>query len=524
MRSYYDHLATTGSTQRVTLIEPRPVLRASAIFPVFHENEISTRLLFMGYWILKRNISELTSIVTLRSEAGQILARKTQLITEAKAYRIEVKDLYPEVPDRFLGSIEIEFFSTKNLFFPYPAVTVNYYGPNFSSVVHTAQRVYNDVEDANKNSAIQVPESGFNMYADDMRTSFFALINGPMQTSAHRLSLDFYNSRGDKEHIDTEAHAFNPYETKVFYPSQMADLESFFQKDPGACKIHFQVAGIFPRLLAGNFISKPKALTVTHTYYDCTNAASTSDYWKASDPDWHQASLMLPVLTDGDLFTTIDFYPIYSPSSFTIDVEIYSMEGELLKQLPHHLKIESPFDRLIQIPLKPLIESLNSTPAGPLGIRIIANSAGNREIPARIKVAFDIGREHVGLPCNICTNLQPYVPAFSQKEKSFKWLPLLADHQGDIAFIMNSSPAKINALPAKLTLAFYHEEDTKVLKRELSLPAHGFYTVQVEKDPELQSFLGKKPGWVTALTSNPYTTTYYFSISSSGIVGGDHGY
>ena len=97
----------------------------------------------------------------LRSSIGELLARIHTPITEAKSYRFELLDLLehaslpPDMP--FSGSMEIEFYSAVSLVFPYPAVVINYYGPHFSSVVHTAQRVYNDYDDMQKNSQTQVP-------------------------------------------------------------------------------------------------------------------------------------------------------------------------------------------------------------------------------------------------------------------------------------------------------------------------------------------------------------------------------
>jgi hypothetical protein len=55
MRSYYSHLESTGTGAFMQ----RPILRASAIFPVFHDAAVQTRLLFLGYWFLKRHVWKL---------------------------------------------------------------------------------------------------------------------------------------------------------------------------------------------------------------------------------------------------------------------------------------------------------------------------------------------------------------------------------------------------------------------------------------------------------------------------------
>ena len=127
MRSYYSHLATTSQAQVMT---GRPTFRASAIFPVIHEMGISSRVLFLGYWMLKRNIEKIAAFTTLRDQDGIILFRQLVTLVEAKSYRIEVKDLLLQagrsLDDSFLGSIEVEFFAVSNLFFTYPATVINY--------------------------------------------------------------------------------------------------------------------------------------------------------------------------------------------------------------------------------------------------------------------------------------------------------------------------------------------------------------------------------------------------------------
>src|ERR1700733_4289919 len=134
MRSYYEHLQS-GSIAASQTISSHPITRTSAIFPVFERPSLSSRILFMGYWMLKRGISELLCVINLRGEKGNLVWRTTFSVKEAKTYRIEVRDLLKDagvVTDSFIGSLEVEFYSTVNLVFPFPAVVINYYGPEFS--------------------------------------------------------------------------------------------------------------------------------------------------------------------------------------------------------------------------------------------------------------------------------------------------------------------------------------------------------------------------------------------------------
>lgn len=527
MRSYYEHLETTAGVAKKVIIS-KPVFRSSAIFPVIHQTGISSRILFMGYWILKRHIKQISAVISLRGENGELLHRDLMAIEEAKTYRLELADQLIKsglpIDASFIGTMEVEFFSTSNLVFPYPAVVINYYGPHFSSVVHTAQRVYNDFEDMHNNSQAQVPESGFNIYADDEREPFFGLINGPEKTSDGKIFMQFFNSDQEVLSIDFDSGPLQPYQLQMIYPAQLANLKKFLKGKVGAAKIRFQVNWIFPRLVAGNFQHSLPAMTITHTYYDCSNARSQRDYWLPVQPEWHPAALMVPACIQEKHFTNLYFYPIYSPGVFSLDVEIYDAKGHFLGRKKNVLKIESPNEEFKVIDIKDLCAQLKINAHQELAARVIARTVDDNRIPARIKLGLDIGREIQQMPCNICTNLQPFNPALETKPSTFRWCPVLADQPHASLWIMNSSPAVHYAKNAEVTLSFFREKDTSVLMRSFTLPPHGFIVIRPDADPDLKNFFAENVGWCTLVSTNPYTTSYYFSENSSGVVGGDHSF
>ncbi|MGB8101427.1 MAG: hypothetical protein WCE96_07090, partial [Nitrososphaeraceae archaeon] len=91
-----------------------------------HTKDYSTKILFMGYWLLKRQISEIGLLYTLRASDGDILSRKYLMINTVKAFSIDLNEFRDELKskmnvDDFRGSLELEIFSTKDLVFPYPA-------------------------------------------------------------------------------------------------------------------------------------------------------------------------------------------------------------------------------------------------------------------------------------------------------------------------------------------------------------------------------------------------------------------
>lgn len=525
MRSYYAHLEQVKDT--LALKESKPIFRASAIFPAIHRKQIQTRLIFLSYWLLKRKIQVMTCVVTLRSQEGKVLHRTMETIDDPRAYRIELVDYLEssglDLGHTFVGSLEIEFFSSSPLVYPFPAVTVNYYGPDCSTFVHTAQRVYNDYDDMVSNSQQSVAESGFNIHVDSKTEPFIGFINGPVDD--HHVSLDFQFINSDNEVLKHELilGAFSPYETYMIYPAREVDLKGFLEGKPGTLKVSFNIPWIFPRLIVGNVQDSPTSMSITHSYYDCSEATQKSDYWITPEKGWHAAALSVPVRVNDGQSTNIYFYPIYTPSDFSLDLHIYDREGVLIYKKEDVLRVQSTAGEYCSLSMNKLLADIDTSKYPDLSAHIIASSDKDHRIPARLKISVDIGGKE-GLPCNICTNLVPFNPDWKNKERTFRWLPLLADQPHSSVWILNNSLRMEHTESTQAILSFYRESDTKMLEREVFIPANGTLVIRPEEDAELTEFLQGTIGWVTVNIGNPYVTTYYFADNPSGTIGGDHGY
>lgn len=524
MRSYRNHL--THAAPVATAIMRKPTFRSSAIFPVFHTEGMSTRICFLGYWMVKRNIQEIQSVITLRTKEGATIYRTTERVTEAKTYRVELEDLLDAIGYEksigFTGSLEIEFFSSRDLVFSYPGVVVNYYGPGFGSIVHTAQRVYNDEEDRRINQETLVSEAGFNIYADGDREPFFSFINGFEPVKNGCITMKFFNNKKETMDLHIDVPLLAPYETKVIYPDRHTDLQSFLDGNPGTVRINFDVDWVFPRIIAGNFQRSKAALSVTHTYYDCSSRMSKEDYWHEPQEGWHSASMLIPVTLMGRRYTHVNFYPIYSPCELAVDIELYDSEGNLLG-FKHDMQSISPTDsRLQTVDLNALCRELAIDVEQHIGASLIARPLGNSRIPTRLKVGLDYGLNEDSLPCNICKSMDVFNPALEQKKRSFHWAPVITDQEEGTVWIMNSSPMNPYTRTASVTLTFYREEDTQTLTRQMTLAPNGSYCLRLSEHPELQEFFGRRMGWYTCISENPHIKTYYLCEGSSGIVGGDH--
>ncbi len=274
----------------------------------------------------------------------------------------------------------------------------------------------------------------------------------------------------------------------------------FWMEGVGTAKIGFEVAWIYPRLLVGNVQRSLPSMSITHTYYDCTQADRERDYWFASDPDWHDASLMVPVNISDGRFTRVYFYPIYSPSEVDIGLEIYNSGGCLLGRCEQVIQLKSPGPSFSSIDMGAVCERLGINSAQAATARVLAHRAPQSEFPSRIKLGLDIGHLNGAFPCNICTNLHPFNPALETKPHCFRWSPLFA--QGTV-WLINSSPARKYTREAVVKLTFFRVQDTQKLDYTLTLSPHGSFVIDPSKDRQLRAFLGDSIGWCTATSAIP---------------------
>jgi hypothetical protein len=521
LKSYYKHLASRLEYGEIPESSRKPVLRSSGIFPVIKNKNFSSRILFMGYWLLKRNIPEVGIIITLRSDIGKILLRKLQTINSSKAFSIELDSLLNEIniTSDFLGSLEIEFNTTRDMVFPYPAVILEFFNNDFSTCVHTIERIYNDFEDLNENEQFKVPESGFDIYCDDDLDPFMSFVNGPMMNKDGIVDYVVTNSKSEKLCGSFHLGIINSYETKFIKLNEyISELKTFLNNFSGSISLNHNFEGFYPRLLVGNTQKSFPSVSFTHSYYDCTSCISESDFWSRINDDYHDSSVYIPLFLTNNFFTDLVIYPNFSPSDFNLHIELYDDIGNKLHRIDNFVMVKSEDSKLIKIHFKKIIHDLNINSNLVSSAHIIMNFS-NSKIPSRIKFGLNIGNENLKskLPCNICFNGKLGNPNIDTKPGSFHWAPVFINNS--VVTISNSSPKKNYLKDALVTLTFYRKEDSSTIQKEIKLKP--FSEFRLTLDDDLKNFL-KEDGWVTLKSDNPYIQGYYFVFHPSGAVAGDH--
>ncbi len=523
MKSFYKHLSSRlefGESQEITR---KPILRSSGIFPVVKNSNYNSRIIFLGYWLIKRNIPEVGLIITLRDQKGKILLRKIQNIDSVKAFSIELDVLLNEInynSKEFFGSIESEFNTTRDMVFPYPALVLEYFNSDFSSCVHTVERIYNDFEDLQENEQSKVPESGFDIYNTSDLESFVSFVNGPMSNSDGLIQYVITNSKSEKFSGTIHLGRIEPYETKfIKFGDHITKLSQILGNESGSISMNHNFEGFYPRLLVGNIQKSFPSVSFTHSYYDCSSCDSKTDYWNRTDDSFFDSSVYVPLFVKDDNYTDLVIYPNFSPSDFTLQIDLYDKKGDKIHSNEKFMNVLSNESKLSKIHFKKFIEENNLNKNEVSSAHVITKFK-DKKIASRIKFGLNVGIFGLQskLPCNICFNTKNGNPQIENKPGSFHWSPIFIKKSGTVT-IGNFSPKKNYKKNANIEINFYRKEDDSYISKNISLKPYEEF--RITPDEKLIEFL-KDDGWITLKSDNPNIQGFYFNFYSTGAVAGDH--
>ena len=525
MKSYYQHLKSTKEFGEKEKLIKKPVLRSSAIFPVVQNSFYTSSIHFLGYWLLKRNISQVKLNLILRDVRGNILLKKIDSIDSAKAFAINLHSLLLEINylenKNFIGSVEMEFHTTEDMVFPYPALVLEYHNDEFNTCVHTMGRIYNDEEDMDENNETLVPETGFDIHETNDLHSFLSFVNGRKENEDGYIKYVITNSKSEQFTGNFHLGKIDPFETKFLYlKNYIPNLCEILDSRPGSISLKHNFEGFYPRFLVGNIQESFPSVSFTHTYYDCNACINESDYWTRVNEKHFDSSIYVPIFQKNNQFTNVIIYPNMSPSNLVLKIDIYDDNSTKIYENSNFLTINSNEKKLSKINLNEIVSSLDLPQNSNLAAHVIANFKNNK-IPTRIKFGLDVGTNGLNskLPCNICFNMRMGNPLLENKPGSFHWAPVF-NGRNTILTLGNFSTLKNYNSTANLELNFYRIEDSTSFTEKITLRPNSEKRISFN-DFELEEFV-KTEGWVTIKSDNPYIHGYYFNMNSSGAVAGDH--
>ena len=149
------------------------VHRSSLLVPVLPNSEVS--ISFLNHFLIKRGITSVGCKVTAIDKSGIRLISRLSIIDEPRVYTLYLQRDFNVDAASFL----VEFFSSENIFVPFPAVMVNHRTKNALSGVHSFNRVLADVFEDDDVNAIHVREAAIDIVQNPNLSTFFVLAAGP---------------------------------------------------------------------------------------------------------------------------------------------------------------------------------------------------------------------------------------------------------------------------------------------------------------------------------------------------------
>ena len=120
----------------------------------------NTWISFINHFLLKRKYKSVALKLSAINDQGNLLDTQTIQIDKPIVYSFNLNEIFSKFKAK---NFLIDFFSERNLFIPFPAVIITHVGKNFCNVVHSYNRILNDVFEDDKINKNHVSEASFDL-------------------------------------------------------------------------------------------------------------------------------------------------------------------------------------------------------------------------------------------------------------------------------------------------------------------------------------------------------------------------
>lgn len=497
-------------------VDYTPTFRSSAIFFAWVGRDVDTVVSFMNYWRVKNGNEAVTALITLRDADGRRLWRNGFAIRES-TYQFSVRELVEGVD--FAGSLEVEFFSTQDLKFPYPALEVFYHTAQGVSFVHANQRVFNNVEDMDRTAPMNPWQTGFDIAITSSQTAYVTLINGPRLVRQSVVDLKIYNARGEVMDAKIALGDLPAYAARLLVlDREVPGLARFLGSEYGFCKVNFDVFGVFLRVACGIMARNQSCIEVTHSYYDC---AAHQDYYEQAVLKSGEYGCFIPVNVLDDMDVDLVYYPIYAKSRLHFSLDRFSAEGQVLASIERVATLDATGTRMLRLDLRRVMAEHGWD--GEAGLYCVSIESADGRIPARIAVGLNYRNGMLG--CNINSSMV-MAPSYGIRKRLYLWGALMWKSGGENRIVI-SHLSKVKGAQERgaLTLRLF---GTQGAFHEQRYETSNGTALDIQVEP-LVVATGYAPRegeviWYTLESSCPNYLSNQLHISRSGFVGGDHSF
>lgn len=501
----------------------RSECRSSTLFPIFKSKETQTKIEFLSYWVKKHNNSVVIRF-TIRNLIGEVLNSTLIPITKYKAINYEASSRFNNVPDGFVGSVEVEIYSKLSPLFKYPALTLSISNKKSTSVIHSGVRSYNK-DEVFEDYALKYPQTGFDIDLKNENKNFIIFFG------AHKKKYNLIIQLKEKKKFLEKEIFLNNYsygQTHILYLEELFSTEDRkIFKNP-KCSIKHDVDDLFPRFYAG-IINETLFPSLTHSFYDTSEQSNKSknlDEMKLradnkNPSKYFDTSFMIPVYPVDNFRTSIKSYAQNLNFSGYGLMKIISSDGTDLFSREFNKVDINNFSSVSTFEFDEFIQKINTIQKEPCSI-FFGFVDDSLPFPKRFKLALNIKKRNSIYGTNICFAPQVISKNILSKPFTRRWFPI-GGSQNFIASVHNTK-LLINDDDSitKFSLEFInYKGDT--LKRDLTLKANGTIFLNVENDEDLKFFFKEHVGWCMVNAETCFFDAYY--LSTTGVqIGGDHAF
>jgi len=429
------------------------VHRSSLLAPSMAKSD--TWITFVNHFLIKRNYKSVALKITAVDKFGKLLDSQTMEVNEPRVYSINLDEMFFSVK---VVNYLVEFYSDKNLFVPFPAVIVSHYGKDFCNVVHSFNRILNDVFENDNINDVKVAESSIDVINNKKFDTFFNLASGMTKVSGDLNVIYEKNQKKFKKKIKVSIPRLS---FKSFYLSKILPEYTV----GGTIKINQPKPELFfGRMLAGRVNKKTKAFSSNHSFYD---SSKTKEYFNSSE-----SFRTYPFFNN--FLNKIVFYPIMSKSNLNIHIK-FKNKNKILKSKVYKFKTNSKIP--LEINVSEIVSELklkNIT-----AFSVIAKSI-NGKIPTRVnhQLVYGGNEKIKALDCSInvsLTNDTIFTPSY---KKSFVWGAALRNknYNSNIGFCFKKNTGN----DEKVEVDFY-DESGKIKTKKIFLKPSTSEIIDVEK-------------------------------------------
>ena len=374
-------------------------------------------------------------MITLRNSEGEKIYRDF-FVLDRYVYQFNVGDMVAalDLCTEFIGSFEVELFSNHDLKFPFPAIEVFYETPDGISFVHSNQRVFNNIEDMDRSSALNPWQTGFDIYLNDKWSGYLTIISGPREAKDSKARLTVCNFQGEVMDELLELGDLAPYATRFICLKDVPSVQAFLGGDVGFCKVDFDTVGVFNRIACGNVSNDGARFVVTHSYYDCSGH---SDYYDKAEMNRDEYSCFLPFNMVNGLDLDLVFYPIYARSELFFSLDCLSPDGRVRTRIEKFASLGSPGTEMVRVDVRRLLQEhgVSSEP----GLYCLHIDPAEESIPARLPFGMNYRKGDLG--CNINSSVL-VSPGYGLRNRAYLWGPLFW-REGEDNWILLSHFSKV---------------------------------------------------------------------------------